>query len=195
MRKEILELQNRLNGLINPVIIASVIEGFIYQELRWSKVSLYEAYLIHFEALRFRRLGYTQKSWHSRVHISTCLSLLNQKLLADMFGESAGSNTLRSWATESYCLNEDKRKHYIMDRFEEFLNASECPVLLERLVDVRYHYNELSFDDGPYHNESFPAQFYSPEEILLDKEMTMSFRNEKNISDDIEELIIELSLR
>lgn len=40
-------------------------------------------------------------------------------------------------------------------------------------------------------NERFPYDYYVPEKVLLDKE---ELQNRKNISSDIEELLIELSI-
>ncbi len=81
-----------------------------------------------------------------------------------------------------------------MDRYMGFLEADNNVQLLEELLNVRKDYDQLSDDDGPYHNETFPYHFYSVEEILLSEGEKRKYLNNKTLSEDIEDLIIELNL-
>ena len=62
---------------------------------------------------------------------------------------------------DAFGLCKEKRKHYIMDRFEEFMNMDENDeVLFRELLDVRNNYRKLSDNEGPYHVESFPHHYF-----------------------------------
>lgn len=94
----------------------------------------------------------------------------------------------------SFYLTIEKRKHYIMNRYFEFLDSNENHLLLQDLLEIRNKYNTLSFDAGPYHNELFPYDFYIPEQLLLDDNIKTKYCNAKELSKDIENLIVELNL-
>ncbi|MCB1052587.1 MAG: hypothetical protein KDC71_18440, partial [Acidobacteria bacterium] len=66
------------------------------------------------EILRFNRAGYIQPAWSCNVRISSCLSLLNQTLLATIFREDSAVIHFINWAKEAYHLNREKRDHYIL---------------------------------------------------------------------------------
>lgn len=188
------ELLEELKKEDNPLNIAIEISSFVAELFRNGQMTLYEAYSVYWEAIKYERKGYLQLTHRNYVRISTCITILNQKLLADIFDDRAASNMLKQWAVEAYKLNNEKRPHYIIDRFMEFLSANERPELLEELLQVRKNYEKLSFNDGPYHCEEFPYDCYSFEEILLDNELLKSFRNNKTLSEEIENLIVEINL-
>ena len=125
MSMGVLELILTLKNKTNPVMISDSISHFIINSLRDNSINLYEAYLINMEAIKFERLGYTQIGWNSRVRISTCLALLNQKLLSDAFDEHVCAKKVNEWAMEAYQLNREKRLHFIMDRYYDFLEANQ----------------------------------------------------------------------
>lgn len=179
---------------INPLIIARYISSFISDKLRHQQISLYEAYLLHWEELAFRRIGYTEPGWSGRAGISTCISILNQKYLSHIFQDPAGINTFSHWGHEAYRLNRERRSHYIMNNFIALLDGFQSKELLNELRVVRKNYNGLNFDDGPFHNEEFPYEYYSPEVILLEDENYNDNAN-KIIRDEVEDIIVELSLR
>lgn len=194
MIKMINKLLEEIKKESNPLNIAVEISSFVADFLQNGEISLYEAYSVYWEVIKYERMGYLQLTHRNSVRITTCITILNQKLLADIFDDRAASNKLKEWAVEAYKLNKEKRHHYIMDRFMEFLNANENPKLLEELLQVRKNYDKLSFDDGPYHNEEIPYDCYSFEEILLDNESLRNFRENKTLSEEIENLIVEINL-
>ena len=194
MRDEIQTLIKSIKNKNNPSMIADDISHFIIDSFRARKIRLYEAYLVNIEVIRFKRLGYIQPAWNERVRISTCLTLLNQKLLAHVFDDNMCAEKAKELAHEAFTLNKEKRPHYIMDRYDEFLQANTNIQILQEMKNVRLNYDKLSDDDGPYHNETFPYHFYSPEEILLNEDEKRKYLSSKTISDDIEELIIQLSI-
>ena len=80
-----------------------------------------------------------------------------------------------------------------MDRFADFLDAPARPELLRELAAVRHNYATMNYDNGPFHVESFPYHFYSPEELLLNPEKDV--RHATDVSPSICELIVTLSVR
>ncbi|WP_160680799.1 hypothetical protein [Clostridium sp. C8-1-8] len=192
MREEIDTLIVKIKSTINPSIIATDISSFISESLKKDKISIYEAYMINMEVLKFNRLGYIQSAWDRKVGINQCISILNQKLLAHVFGEDASAENLKEWGIEAYSLYKEKRNHYIMDEYISSLNAYNLQKLLGKLQDYRDYYKDLSFDEGPYHFEVFPYLYFSPEKELLANTDKTEYK--KNLSEDIEDLIVELNL-
>jgi hypothetical protein len=192
LKNEVENLISHIKQEINPLIVANEISYFISDALRDGKISLYDAYMLNWEEIKYRRMGYTQSAWNDNVRIATCLAILNQKLLAHIFDEQIGAEKLNEWGLEAYNLNAEKRAHYIMDSYKLFLDAVQTPELLEKLLDTRKSYDDLSDTEGPYHTEVFPFDFYSPEEILLANSKT---DNKKNLDRDIENLIVELNMK
>jgi hypothetical protein len=137
MRKGIEILINSIKNINNPVVIADKISHFVIDSLRDDTISLYEAYVINSEAVRFKRLGYMQPAWNERVRITICLSLLNQKLLSHIFNENESAEKIKVWGVEAYKLNKEKRSHYIMDRYNLFLDANSNPLLLTEMLEIR----------------------------------------------------------
>jgi hypothetical protein len=193
LKDEVENLISHIKHEANPLIVANKISYFLSDALREGKVSLHEAYMLNWEEIKYRKMGYTQSAWNGRVRIATCLTILNQKLLAHIFDEQAGAEKLKSWGVEAYNLNNEKRSHYIMDRYSLFLDANDSPELLGKLLDTRNSYDGLSADEGPYHTEVFPYHFYSPEEILLEKNGQTEYK--KNLDGAIEDLIVELNMK
>ncbi len=196
MKTQTDDLMSSIKEGYNPSIIASHISSFIVEALREKKINLYEAYLVNFEAIRFKRLAYSQPAWNknNRPRITTCLDILNQEYLAYIFDELTVANLLKEWGIEAFKLSSPNRKHYIMDRYSLFLDAYEQPQLLKELLKYRQDYKKLNFDYGPYHIESFPYFYYSPEEILLDSAAKEKFKTSMSLNEDIENLIVELNL-
>lgn len=195
MKVEFEMLLNSIKSKNNPILIADDISHFIITHFKSGKMNLYEAYMVNMEVIRFKRLGYTQTAWNERVRITTCLTLLNQKLLAHVFNENLIAEKVKKWALEAYGLNKEKRPHYIMDRYHAFLEANNNTQLLEELLEIRHKYDKLSDADGPYHNETFPYHFYSSEEILLNTDEKEKYSNNKRIDGYIENLIINLNFK
>lgn len=194
MEKEILNLIEGVKNEINPFIIASRVSRFIVDSLKKNKINIYEAFLLNFEVIRLNRLGYLQPAWNGRVRISLCIAILNQKLLSHVINESSMEEKLLIWGLEAYRINKEKRPHYILDRYTDFLEAHKLPELLEELLYIRCNCKKLDFDDGPYHMEEFPYGYCNFEGILLNQGPIEEFRINKNLSEDVEELIVELNL-
>lgn len=131
-------------------------------------------------------------AWNGRVQISTCLEILNQKLLALIFNDVNCAKQLVDRGKEALDLCGERRTHYIMDRYMEFLNVNTNDTgLLKELLTVRENYAALSDEEGPYHVEVFPYHYFEPERILLEK---ININTEKNIGTDIETILIELNI-
>lgn len=192
LRNEVVNLVNFIKDKDNPLLIANKISYFVSDALREEKINLYEAYLLNWEEIRFRRMSYIESGWNGKVRISTCLAILNQRMLAQVFKDNVAVSELKEWGLEALNLNGEKRAHYILDRYNTFLDAGKSPELLKELLKVRNRYQSLSDNDGPYHNEVFPYHFYSPEKILLDYDGNAY---EQMIDEEIENLIIELNLK
>jgi len=194
MKDEIETLLKSIKNKNNPSIIADQISSFIINSFRAEKISLYEAYIVNMEAIKFKRSAYIQPAWNERVRISMCLTLLNQKLLAHIFDDNLVALKVKELAMEAFNLNREKRTHFIMDKYSAFLEANTNCQLLREMLNMRRNYERLSDDEGPFHNETFPYNFYSPEEILLNEDEKRKYLSCKTLSEDIEELIVELSI-
>ncbi len=97
--------------------------------------------------LNCKREGYKLPAWNGRVQVSNCLEIINQRLLAIVFGEPEYAEVLKEWGREAFQLCRGNRTHYIMDRFEEFINMDENDaVLLQELLDVRKKYTKWNFN-------------------------------------------------
>ena len=176
----------------NPILKADILSFHISDGLRNQKLNLYEAYLLQWEVLNNTRDGYILPAWNRKVQISTCLALLNQKLLAEAFRDDSCVRLLRQWGMEAFQLCSEKREHYIMDRYNDFLdiNQDHGEDLLKDMLNVRNRYDEMSDSDGPYHIECFPYHYFAPEIILLEK---TDLSREKTVSEEVETIVIELN--
>lgn len=173
-----------------PSLKAMKLTGYLSDLLKKNSLNIYEAYLLEEEIIKYNRDGYMLPAWSDKVSISTCLEILNQRLLALAFGDMGNANQLKEWGLEALQLCGEKRPHYIMDKYTEFINiTSNNDPLLQELLEVRRDYMLLSFEEGPYHLEVFPYDDFEPERILLEN---INMREEKNISEEMEKFIIEL---
>lgn len=181
-----------VRGTDHPSIKANRLSAFLSKLLKEKSIDIYEAYLLNGEIINYEREGYTLPAWNGIANISRCLAILNQRLLALAFKDDEYANVLKEFGIEALSLCNEKRVHYIMDKYIEYININyESKDLLQYLYDIRQDYDELSFDDGPYHNELFPYDFYVPEKILLDGE---DLQSRKRVSTDIEILLVELNI-
>ena len=180
----------------NPTIKAIRLSVHLSDMLRENKINIYEAYLLQGEIISFRREGYMLPAWGSTVQCSTvqisdCIAILNQRLLALVFKDYKYADLLKDFGIEALHLCKEKRAHYIMDDYMEFININAgADSLLYKLYNARQNYNSLSDEEGPFHVEEFPYHYCEPEKILLGKGNLQSM---KSISGDIETLLIELN--
>ncbi len=192
MENTILNMIQSIRESNNPILKATILSKYISDGLRNQKLSLYEAYLLQWEVINDTREWYILPAWNGKVQISICLALLNQKLLAHAFRDSNCIQLLRQWGLEAFRLCAERRAHYIMDRYYDYLDI-DCERnehLLKEMLDVRERYDVMSYDDGPYHVECFPYHYFEPERILLEK---MDLRNEMLVTEDVEKILIELN--
>ena len=176
----------------NPTVKADKLSFYLSDCLKIKKLSMYEAYLLQWEIINYTRMGYILPAWSGRVRISTCLAILNQKLLALIFDDMDCAKQSEEWGREALHLCSEKRTHYIMDRYMEFLNAGYNDAgLFRELLSVRENYASMSDSEGPYHVEVFPYHYFEPERILLGKER---LNIEKTIGTDTENLLIALNI-
>jgi len=176
----------------NPIVKSKRLSFYISDLLKNHEITLYEIYVLNKEVIKFQREWYMLPAWNGWSQISTCIQIMNQKLLAVAFKELDYAEQLKQWGQDAFRLCKEKRKHYIMDRFEEFMNIDENDeVLLRELLDVRNNYRKLSDNEGPYHVESFPFHYFEPERILLEKR-TLSA--EKVMSEDVKTILVELNM-
>jgi hypothetical protein len=187
-----IELLEGLKNIDHPSLMATGISGFIVNAMRNGIINIYEGYLLNWEVVSYQRRSYLERGWKEGVRISICLAILNQRFLAQIFGNNEGAAQLKLWGLEAINLYKSKRAHYILDRYEEFLDAKDAPDLLKVLLDVRNNYQTLDFDKGPYHNEEFPYDFYVPEKILLENGQDYG---KMIVNGIIEDLIVELNLK
>lgn len=174
----------------HPSLKAMKLSSYLSDLLKNNSLNMYEAYLLEEEIIKYKRDGYMLPAWNDIVSISTCLEILNQRLLAIAFGDMGNANRLKKWGMEALSLCGEKRPHYIMDKYIEFINiSSNNDPLLQELLEVRRDYMLLSFEEGPYHLEVFPYDDFETERILLEN---INMREEKNISEEMEKLLIEL---
>ena len=158
----------------NPLIVADAVGLFISDGLRNENVSLSSAFLLNQDALRLRRLGYRQPAWQSQLSLSGVLALYMQYLFGMTVGEISIVKTVAVWLEEDVPLLGDTRNHYI----KEFL--ARMPLIepsTKQLIDlsrIRSKYDVLSDDDGPFHTEVFPYDYYSPEDVLLGRSAALA---------------------
>lgn len=176
----------------NPTVKAMKLSFYLSDCLKIKKLSMYEAYLLQWEIINYTRMGYILPAWSGRVQISTCLTILNQRLLALIFDDMNCAKQLEEWGREAMNMCSDKRAHYIMDRYIEFLSVGyNDDDFFRELLSIRENYASMSDSEGPYHVEVFPYHYFEPERILLEKE---NLNIEKNISIDTETILVELNI-
>lgn len=192
MENDNIKLIQEVKSAANPNIKAIKLSWYVTDLLKKDTLTIYEAYLLYEEILNYKREGYKLPAWNGRVQISNCLEIINQRLLAIAFRELEYAEVLKNWGREAFQLCKEKRTHYIMDRFEEFINMDENnKALLQELFDIRKKYTKLNFNKGPYHVEAFPYHYFEPERILLEKR---DLTSEKVMSKDVETILVELSI-
>jgi len=164
---------------------------FVSKGLRSKEINLYEAYLLSATKMEFTRLSYVQPAWPDRVRISILLELLNLRLLAALFEEKREEEQWIKYAKEAYSMNQERRPHYVLDHYPEYLQETISPEFLQSLKDVRSSRSK-PFDKGPYHTEVFPYNKCKCEELLLQGK-TLPARNKK-VSGVVENLLVQLAL-
>lgn len=185
------ELVQSLRSTDNPAVRAAELSFYISDGLKSGKLNIYEAYLLQWEKLKFERDSYTLPAWNVKVRISACVELLNQRLIALALGDNKGAERAAEWGGEALRLCAEKRPHYIMDGYTDFITAQRSnTALLKELLKIRRSRFDLDFDKGPFHTELFPYDYFEPEKFLLENKQN----NENNINSDTENILVEISL-
>lgn len=182
-------LLEKVRAQTNPGNRGLEISVFVARALREKEISLYEAYLLTGVRMELTRLAYIQPAWADRVRITILLEWLNMRLLAAVLGEKTAEAHWVQRAKEAFSLNQEKRPHYILDHYPEYLKETISQERLRALRDVRAS-RRKPFDDGPYHTEVFPYDECNCEELLL--RGTALPAGSKRISPDVESLLVEL---
>jgi hypothetical protein len=164
------EYLKKITSTDNPFVLTNAAGYFISDSLRNQSVKLYDSYLINGECIRIRASALIQPSWGENIRIRHCIDILNQKLLAQVFDDTAAIGFLSDLGEKIFTLNTEKRPHYIANNYMQLMGTPVETSLLEALAEVRIKYDSLPDDDGPYHTESFPWDYCEPENILLDKQ-------------------------
>lgn len=178
-----------IQNATHPAVKAVKLSHYISDGLKNKSLSLYEAYHLQEEVICYKREGWLLPAWNGIVSYSSCIEILNQMILAEIFQDTANAKLLREWGRKAYSLCDKKRRHYIMDRFPSFLEEPISRDLLRELSKVRADYESLSDADGPYHVEAFPFHYYEPENIMLNGIVI-----EKELRENVEELLIALNI-
>lgn len=170
---------------------AVCLSAFAAKAQREGLLSLYEHYLLMGEALGLERESCVQPAYGRRVQISDLLKAMNMRMMALLFGDDGAAALWESWGREALRLNQERRKHYILEDYPAFLRAEEQPERLKRLLALRRS-RKKPFDGGPYHDECFPYDQCAYEELLLQGRRFSEA--DKRLSGETENLLIELSL-
>jgi len=121
MEEKLLNIIQEIKETGNPALKAQKMTSVITDGLRNQALNLYEAYLLHWEVIHATRDSCILPAWNRAVRISTCLALLNHRLLALAFHDRDCAQQAHQWGMEAFGLCAEKRAHYIMDRYPEFI--------------------------------------------------------------------------
>jgi len=191
LKEKNIALLEKLRKERTPAVRADELLRFCLAAGKAGQLSLYEQYCIQAEALTFERQSYLLPAWYWRVGILNLIPLLNMKMMALLFREEAAAKLWEAWGMEAYRLNQEKRPHYILDRYPAFLRAEDSPELLEELLKVR-NSRRRPFEKGPYHDEYFPFDDCAYEDLLLRK--SCFSEEDKALSGEVEDVLVEISL-
>ncbi len=145
------------------IIIALELSCYISSCLDNEWISLYEAYLLNIEVISLTR-GSGKCGWEKRVYILDCLKILNQRMLALLYGDLQYAEKMKEFALEAFKLNDEKREHFILDDYVSYIDAHTDKGLLKKLEYARENWEQLlddDYDSGPFPIESFPMNIVS----------------------------------
>lgn len=183
------ELIVKLEEKENPSVKAALLSRYVSISLKENDIVLFEAYTIYKEVMKLIRQSYIGLGWNEAVRITTCLQMLNMKMMAYLFGELKSVASFDTLSKEAYKLNAEKRQHYILDYYYHYLDFVNNKDVLKKMSEVRKS-GSKPFDKGPYHTEVFPFEYCSPEELIMSSDLL----NNKIMREDIENLIIFLNI-
>lgn len=175
----------------NPLIVADEVGIFVSDALRDERISLHSAFLLNQDVLRIRRLAYRQPAWQYQLSLSGVLALFMQYLFGLAIEESNVTETVAAWLHEDLPYLGDKRGHYIRKYLNHLTAAKPSEEQLIELSEIRSQYATLADEDGPFHTEVFPYDYFSPEDALLGRSVALLKRG--TIEPDVEELMLRIS--
>lgn len=152
---------------VNPLIVADEINLRVSEWLRDQSISLYSAFLLNQDELRLRRDGYRQPGWRHELSLSGVLRLYMQYLFSVAVDEPGVASTLAGWLRKDAPLLAEHREHYLLKHLARLADSPPATEVLSEFSSIRARYETLPDDDGPFHNEVFPYDYCSPEDILL----------------------------
>lgn len=176
-----------------PSLQANEIRRVITCGLRNSTLSLYEAYLLHCEAVRIERIAYTQSAWRRRLSITGLLTIVMHGITAEAFGLDEVAKTYADWYAKDFSQLGEYRPHFLTAAYPGTTGWLKDHDFLHLLHTKRIEYDNLPDGEGPYPTEVFPFHFAAPERRLLG-ENTEEFRNDKrSVGDEVGDAIVELA--
>ncbi len=170
------------------------LSGYISRGLSEGWLSLYEGYILNSEEICLMK-GKGKGFWRTPVYISTCLKILNQRMLAILYDDTEYAVQLKKIGLEAMRLNQEKRKHLILDDYLSYLECEKNEKLLRRIEYTRDFFEQIiadNYDDGPCTVESFPYEYCAPEKLLLSDNPKLV---KTPIGDDIQDIIVEIGLK
>ncbi len=197
LQKETQELILKIQKAINPGTVTIYLGSYIANNLRYGRISLYEAYILKGEEICLKR-GKGKNNWRERIGIRICLEILNQRMLAILYGELEYAERLKEFGLEAMRLNEEKREHIIMDEYENYLDIVGNEELLKRLEYYRDNWETILSDDydydddGPLPVESFPYEYCALEKCFLSDNPHLE---KTEVQEEIEDIIVEIALK
>ena len=178
----------------NPGINAGQITWYVTDRMRAGTIHLYPAYLLMHEALRFKRLSYTQPAWKQRLGISGLLGIYFDWLTGKALGCHAEADESAAWFVADIPLLQEKRKHFFTDRLHQGSGLLSDASFHRELSALREQNDSLSDDDGPWPTEVFPFHFAAPERELLEPGSQPQFSAGQEMDPETSDFYIQLQL-
>tara|TARA_R110002049_G_C9017041_1_gene551058 strand:- start:390 stop:956 length:567 start_codon:yes stop_codon:yes gene_type:complete len=177
----------------NPSTQANEVRRSIVRGMRDGALTLYEAYLLHCEALRIDRIAYTQSAWGRQLSISGLLSIVMHSITAEAFGLHDAASTYERWYVDDFSQLGERRPHFLTAAYPGTTGWRNDLNFLRRLNITRIEYDRLSDNDGPYPIEVFPFHFAAPELALIGEPVDAFLNAKRDVSDAVGDAIVELA--
>lgn len=177
----------------NPSTQANEVRRVIVRGLRDATLTLYEAYLLHCEAVRIDRIAYTQSAWGRRLSISGLLTIVMHSITAEAFRLHDAASKYERWYVDDFPQLAEHRPHFLTEAYPGTTGWRSDQDFLRRLHTTRIEYDKLPDDDGPYPTEVFPFHFAAPELVLIGERADVFVHFNGDVSDAVGDAIVELA--
>ena len=177
----------------NPSTQANEVRRAIVRGLRDTTLTLYEAYLLHCEAVRIDRIAYTQSAWGRQLSISGLLTIVMHAITAEAFGLHDAAGTYERWYVDDFPQLGEHRPHFLTAAYPGTTGWRNDQEFLRRLNATRNEYDNLSDDEGPYPIEVFPFHFAAPELVLIGERDDAFLNFNRDVSDTVGDTIVEVA--